>query len=102
MDKLNSVVDNYKRNNLDILLKNEYNKALKDDEFKKLVVKLGIKDDIAYKYTSKLERSVCELNNCSKCKGLDKCKNEVEGHVYYPELKNNKSIVLDELKNEHN
>lgn len=90
MDKLNSVVDNYKRNNLDILLKNEYNKALKDDEFKKLVVKLGIKDDIAYKYTSKLERSVCELNNCHNCKSLMMCKNRSNGMVYYPNLIDNK------------
>ena len=36
------------------------------------------------KNTSKLENTVCELKNCSKCKALDACKNEIQGHVYYP------------------
>lgn len=70
-------------------LRKEFILASKDETFCKLCNKLKCDDNILMKYTSKLEMSVCELNNCSKCKGLDKCKNEVEGHVYYPELKNN-------------
>ena len=56
MDKLN--IDNYKNNNLEMSLKKDYIEALKNEDFKKLVVSLKIKDDIAYKYTSKLERSI--------------------------------------------
>ena len=82
MDKLN--IDNCKNNNLEMSLKKDYIEALKNEDFKKLVVSLKIKDDIAYKYTSKLEDTVCELKNCSKCKNLSCCKNQVEGHVYYP------------------
>lgn len=84
MDKLN--IDNYKNNNLEMSLKKDYIEALKNEDFKKLVVSLKIKDDIAYKYTSKLERSVNELNNCKNCKGLLGCKNKCLGCVYYPKV----------------
>ena len=87
MDKLN--IDNYKNNNLEMMMKHDYIEALKDDDFKKLVVSLKIKDDIAYKYTSKLERSVSELNNCKNCKNLMSCKNKCNGLVYYPKVNGN-------------
>ena len=44
MDKLN--IDNYKNNNLEMSLKKDYIEALKNEDFKKLVVSLKIKDDI--------------------------------------------------------
>ena len=88
MEKLN--INEYKNNNLELLMKQDYNEALKNEDFKKLIVSLKIKDDIAYKYTSKLERSVNELNNCKSCKGLAGCKNKCTGCVYYPKVNNNK------------
>ena len=88
MEKLN--INEYKNNNLELLMKQDYNEALKNEDFKKLVVSLKIKDDIAYKYTTKLERSVNELNNCKSCKGLAGCKNKCTGCVYYPKVNNNK------------
>ena len=62
----------------------EYTKALKDPDFKKLVTRLKVKENEAMKHTSKLERTVCELKDCSKCPGLAFCKHEVMGTVYYP------------------
>lgn len=62
-----------------------YVKALKSEKFKALVARLKLKENEACKYTSKLERTVSELNNCENCKHLFECKNEVEGFVYYPE-----------------
>ena len=50
---------NYKLNENALLA--EYNKSLKDPDFKKLVTRLKIKEDVAMKYTSKLERTICEL-----------------------------------------
>ena len=70
-------------------LRREYIKSSTDDTFKKLCSRLKLDDDILMKYTSKLEVTSCELKNCSKCKGIDKCKNEIEGHVYYPIVRNN-------------
>ena len=71
-------------NDLKHSLLKEYVKALKDEDFKKLVVRTKVTEDVAMKYTSKFETSVSELKNCSKCKGLLHCKNKVNGCVYYP------------------
>ena len=76
----------FKTRDLDHDLKSAYATALKNPEFKKLVNTLKVKDNIAYKYTSKLERTVEELGNCQNCKALASCKNKVEGMVYYPTI----------------
>ncbi len=70
-------------------LRREFILASNDETFAKLCNRLKIDDEILMKYTSKLDVTSCELKNCSKCKGLDKCKNEIEGHVYYPIVRDN-------------
>lgn len=90
MENINESFTKYTRSNLDAMLKKDYATAVKNPEFKKLVNTLKIKENIAYKYTSKLERTVCELNNCSNCKSLHTCQNKVEGTVYYPTIKDEK------------
>ena len=40
--------------------------------------RLKLKESEALKYTSKLERTVCELSNCENCKHLFECKNEID------------------------
>lgn len=65
-------------------LRREFVLASKDTTFMKLCARLKIDDNILMKYTSKLEESTCELKNCSKCKNLSSCTNNVIGHVYYP------------------
>ena len=59
-------------------LRREYILSSKDETFTKLCNKLKCDENILMKYTSKLETTVCELKNCSKCKNLDMCKNEIE------------------------
>lgn len=81
---------NIRVNDLDRELKSNYISSLKNEDFKKLINTLKVKDDIAYKYTTKLERTVLELKNCQNCKSLALCKNKVEGMVYYPKCENNK------------
>ena len=78
------VDEKFVNKNLDVDLKKNYIEACKDPSFVKLITKLKIKEDKAMKYTSKFQRSVCELNNCKNCKGLDFCKNSSKGYVYYP------------------
>lgn len=68
-------------------LRREYILASKDETFVKLCNRLKADEEILMKYTSKLESTVCELKNCAKCRSIDKCKNEIEGHVYYPVLR---------------
>ena len=65
-------------------LRSDFILASKDDMFKKLCNRLKCEDEVLMKYTSRLETTCFELSNCSKCKSLDKCKNEVTGHIYYP------------------
>lgn len=90
MEKLESI-DVYKsKKDIDHELLKDYVKALKDEEFKRLVARLGVNEDIAKKYTSKLERSVCELKNCANCQGLVFCKNAIAGCVYYPKKEDDK------------
>ena len=77
---------------LDYKLQKEYATSIKNEDFKKLVNTLKVKDSIAYKYTSKLEETTKELHNCQNCKSLLACKNRVPGFVYYPKLEDNKLI----------
>ena len=74
-------------------LKESYQKASEDIQFRRLVKTIKVSDDIAMKYTSSLETTVSELNNCSKCKGLIYCKNRLEGFIQYPENHDNKAFL---------
>ena len=73
-------------------LTKNYNKANTNPEFKALIKKAGISDAVASKNTSKLETTLEELKNCKECKGLYMCKNAYEGHVYFPEMKNERLV----------
>lgn len=74
-------------------LRANYDKACNDAMFKKLVKTIGVTNDIAMKYTSSLEGTVCELKNCANCSGLIYCKNRLEGHVMYPQA-HGKQIIF--------
>ncbi len=78
--------------NIDKELKKELLSAKKDEKFVKLMEKLKIDDKTASKYTSKLQETLCELENCRHCKGLYCCKNKLEGHVSYPKNENGRLI----------
>lgn len=90
MQKVIDKISNYKTEDLEMKLKRAYIRELKDEEFKKLVSKLNLSDEILMKYTSKLRKSVEQLKKCKNCKGLLECKNEVNGFIYYPEVIDNK------------
>ena len=90
MNSLKDETNKYQAKDLEHALKSSYVTALKNENFKKLINTLKVKEDIAYKYTSKLERTVDELHNCQNCKSLHMCKNKVTGMVYYPKLEDDK------------
>ena len=69
-------------------LRKEFILASSDETFTKLCDRLKVDETILMKYTSKLETTVCELKNCTKCRNIEKCKNEIQGHVYYPNVRN--------------
>lgn len=72
----------------------EYNflEAKKDPKFCRLLKLIDADDNIAKKYTTSLQNTVKELDNCSNCPGLIYCKNHLNGHVLYPNRKNNQLI----------
>lgn len=73
-------------------LETNYNEALENNStFKKLTKDLNLPNNYLMKYTSSLEESAKELDNCKKCKNIMECKNSYTGHVYYP------SILQDNL-----
>lgn len=90
MKSAEDIHTNLKKDNLEASLLNDYVKALKDEKFSSLVTRLQITDKIGSKYTSKLEMTAKELHNCSKCKNLLECKNQVNGCVYYPNKEDNR------------
>lgn len=92
MQTVDQVTNKYNKYDLKYALKKDYVIALKDLEFKKLINTLKVKEDIALNYTSKLEETVKELSNCSKCKSLHECKNKVTGFVSYPSLVDDKLL----------
>jgi len=62
----------------------EYKKALKNENFKTLVSKLKLSDNILMKYTSLLENSALEYSNCMNCKNIANCKNKICGYANLP------------------
>ena len=87
------IKENYYLNN--DKLEKDYNHALETNKtFKKLVNSLKLPDQYLMKYTTKLEETSKELNNCKKCKNLNECKNSYHGYVYYPDILND-NLVFD-------
>lgn len=74
-------------------LEYDFNKAMEEERFNKVVTSLQTSKQEIMKHTTQIEETVKELNNCSKCKNLLMCKNTVSGHVYYPTVENDKVIM---------
>ena len=75
MKDIGSVIkENYYVNNKKLA---EDYKNSKDNNptFNKIVTKLKLPDTYLMKYTTKLETTANELDNCKKCKNLNNCKN---------------------------
>ncbi|MDD4408037.1 MAG: primosomal protein DnaI, partial [Bacilli bacterium] len=92
MKNIETATNKFNKKDLKDNLKKAYIIALKNPKFKKLINTLKVKEDLAFNYTTKLEDTLEELANCSKCKSLHECKNKVTGFVYYPKLENNRLL----------
>ena len=74
-------------------LSHSFQDACSNKDFKDFVYGLNIKEDILMKYTTQLEESLEEYENCKKCKSLNNCKNKIKGYAYTP-IKSEKTIVF--------
>ena len=72
-------------------LTHSFQEACANKDFRDYVYGLNIKEDILMKYTSSLQDSFIENENCKSCKGLEYCKNKMHGYVYTP-IKEEKTI----------
>ena len=61
----------------------------KDMTFRKIANELELSKTTLMKYTTKIEKSSCELKNCKKCQNIFECRNEVNGYIYYPQKNEN-------------
>ena len=82
MQKLTNNLSSYDNKEL----KKEYQSALKDEYFNKIVSKLKMKDDYLMNYTSLLQESAQEFKHCSECKGIVECQNKMKGYAYLPRI----------------
>lgn len=78
-------VDNKKK--FQELQDQEFQEALKNDDYKALVRKVKITEKEAKANTIKLLDSIAELSNCKNCHSLYECQNKVRGYVFFPEKK---------------
>ena len=77
-------------NNLrDKSVKNNFLKAMENDEFKKLVKSLKLDEKELMKNTTKLQDTLEELKKCKNCPGLAACQNKELGCLNYPINYNN-------------
>lgn len=84
MEPLSSKINSTNFQHID--LHKEYQQALKDPVFKKIVDKTKLSEDELKNYTSILEECTTEYKNCIACKGLVNCPNRIKGHVYFPRV----------------
>ena len=89
MKNVMSVIDKKVDNKLS--MKQNFIKALEDYKFNNLINMAKIPEEIGAKYTSRLEDSACEVENCKNCPCLAECKNEVKGYYLFPKV-NGKTI----------
>lgn len=89
---------------LDYKLKISFEEAKKDPYFKQMVDSINLPDEELMKNTTSLEDSVVEYKNCTNCKGLMMCKNNMNGYCYLPKLIEGKlsfSYVACKYKNKY-
>ena len=70
-------------------LKRSYMDACSNEDFYNYVSSLPIEEDTLIKYTSTLEETFQEFENCKNCKSLNSCKNRIKGYKFVPEKTNN-------------
>ena len=87
----NIIKDKY--HNFNDKLEHDFNEAMKDEKFNKVVSKIKASKLEIMKHTTQIEECVKELNNCSKCRNILMCKNSVSGHVYYPDIVDDKVVM---------
>ena len=59
----------------------KFDKAKQNITFCMIAKSLDLKEEVLKKYTSQIEECAKEYDNCKNCKGLEFCKNDIEGSM---------------------
>ena len=59
----------------------KFDKAKQNKTFCMIAKSLDLKEEVMKKYTSQIEECAKEYDNCKNCKGLEFCKNDIEGSM---------------------
>ena len=86
MKNINESMNQYNKTSNNGQLYGYYEEALKNEKFKRLVDALNIDPKILMKYTSSLEESAIEYDNCMHCHNILGCKNKINGYIYLPNI----------------
>lgn len=89
MENLKEIV-NGKYGKSNYKLASDYQKKYDEDmTFRRLANNTKLPTETLMKYTTRLEKASCEHKNCSKCKNIMECLNEVTGYAYTPDVNGN-------------
>ena len=81
-------------------LKKEFINSIKDKDYENYIRNIHLPIEEIMKYTSRLETCFNENKNCTNCKGLDNCKNEIYGFCLKEEVNKGKlSFEYQSFKN---
>lgn len=86
MEKVSTKLNNRKQGNLDYILDEEFDEALKDEEFKNFVSKIKLKRETLKKYTTNLLECFENYKLCNKAHHFFDCPSKVKGYVYMPKI----------------
>ena len=65
-------------------LKVNFQKAKENKTFCEIISHLDLDEEVLRKYTTSIQNSAKEFDNCKKCSGLNECKNSVKGSFLKP------------------
>ena len=88
---MKKITDLYEEDNYKLI--QSFQEACTNKDFKDYVYHLNIKEEILMKYTSSLQDTFVEYQNCKNCKGLANCPNTMKGYSYTA-IPNEKNIIF--------
>lgn len=84
MQNIHSLID--KPDALEKKLQADFKESMKNEDFKALVSKVPVPNEILYQNRVELEEASVEYAHCEHCKSLLTCPNKIKGYAYLPKL----------------
>ncbi len=92
MREIKDITKNKKDLKMDVL--RYFDEAMEDNKFASLCSKLKMDKKELAKYTTKLQKTVCDIKGCEGCKGLHCCNKDYPGYIEYPSNKDGELVFI--------